>query len=88
MVLTASLFNQLLQQFPRAEFATLVKTTQSERHARGFTSWTQLVAMLFCHLAQADSLRIICNGLQCCLGKLIHLGISQAPNKSSLAYAN
>jgi hypothetical protein len=88
MVLTASLFNQLLQHFPRTEFATLVKATKSERHARGFTSWTQFVAMLFCHLAQADSLRIICNGLQCCLGKLTHLGISAAPNKSSLAYAN
>jgi hypothetical protein len=44
--------------------------------------------MLFCHLAHADSLRLICNGLQCCLGKLTHLGISAAPNKSSLAYAN
>jgi hypothetical protein len=44
--------------------------------------------MLFCHLAHADSLRIICNGLNSCLGKLKHLGISEAPNKSSLAYAN
>jgi len=88
MVLTASLFNQLLQHFPRTEFAALVKATKAERHSRGFTCWTQFVAMLFCHLAQADSLRIICNGLQSCLGKLKHLGISEAPNKSSLAYAN
>lgn len=88
MVLTASLFNQLLQHFPRTEFAALVKVTKAERHSRGFTCWTQFVAMLFCHLAQADSLRIICNGLHCCLGKLTHLGISEAPNKSSLAYAN
>ena len=88
MVLTASLFNQLLQHFPRTEFAELVKTTRAERHARGFNCWTQFVAMLFCHLAHADSLRLICNGLQCCLGKLTHLGISAAPNKSSLAYAN
>jgi hypothetical protein len=44
--------------------------------------------MLFCHLARADSLRLICNGLTCCLGKLKHLGISEAPNKSSLGYAN
>jgi hypothetical protein len=88
MVLTASLFNQLLNHFPRTEFAALVKATKAERHARGFTCWTQLVAMLFCHLAQADSLRIICNGLSCCLGKLIHLGIAHGPNKSSLGYAN
>jgi hypothetical protein len=44
--------------------------------------------MLFCQLAHADSLREICNGLACCLGKLVHLGMGVAPNKSSLAYAN
>jgi hypothetical protein len=44
--------------------------------------------MLFCQLAHADSLREICNGLACCLGKLVHLGIGVAPNKSTLAYAN
>jgi hypothetical protein len=44
--------------------------------------------MLFCQLAHADSLREICNGLRCCEGKLKHLGIDQAPNKSTLSYAN
>jgi hypothetical protein len=44
--------------------------------------------MLFCQLAHADSLRDICNGLACCLGKLVHLGITVAPNKSTLSYAN
>lgn len=88
MVQTASLFNQLLHHFPRTEFAALVKQTKAERHARGFTCWGQFVAMLFCHLAHADSLRLICNGLSCCLGKLKHLGMSAAPSKSGLAYAN
>src|SRR6476619_6382606 len=88
MVQTASLFNQLLQHFPRTEFGALVKQTKAERHARGFTCWAQFVAMLFCHLSHADSLRLICNGLSCCLGKLKHLGISEAPSKSNLSYAN
>ena len=44
--------------------------------------------MLFCQLAHADSLREICNGLNCCLGKLNHLGITRGPNKSTLSYAN
>ena len=88
MVQTASLFNQLLHHFPRTEFGALVKQTKAERHARGFTCWAQFVAMLFCHLAHADSLRLICNGLSCCLGKLKHLGISEAPSKSNLSYAN
>ena len=88
MVQTASLFNQLLHHFPRTEFGALVKATKAERHVRGFTCWGQFVAMLFCQLAHADSLRLICNGLSCCLGKLKHLGISEAPSKSGLSYAN
>lgn len=70
MVRTASLFSQLLQQVPRSLFAELVAKHGAERHAKGFTCWTQFVSMLFCQLARADSLREICNGLSCCLGKL------------------
>jgi hypothetical protein len=44
--------------------------------------------MLFCQLGRADSLREICNGLGCCLGKLVHVGILKAPKKSTLRYAN
>jgi hypothetical protein len=88
IIQVASLFNQLLQHFPRTEFAALVKKNDAERCAKGFGCWTQLVSMLFCQLAHADSLREICNGLGCCLGKLVHLGLAKAPNKSTLSYAN
>lgn len=47
-----------------------------------------MVAMLFCHLAKADSLRGICNGLSSCLGKSRHLGIPRSPRRSTLAQAN
>jgi hypothetical protein len=88
MVQVASLFSQLLQQFPRDEFCRLVEEHRAERNAKGFSCWTQFVAMLFCQVARADSLREICNGLSCCQGKLVHLGITRAPNKSTLSYAN
>jgi hypothetical protein len=88
MVQVASLFNQLLQHFPRTEFAALVKKHGGERAAKGFTCWTQFVSMLFCQLGRADSLREICNGLSCCLGRLVHVGISKAPCRSTLSYAN
>ncbi len=39
-------------------------------------------------MAHADSLREICGGLACCIGKLKHLGISRAPGKSTLSSAN
>lgn len=88
MVRNASLFSQLLQQVPRAQFAQLVRQHGAEKGAKGFSCWTQFVAMLFCHLGRADSLREICHGLACCVGKLVHLGIDRAPTRSTLSYAN
>ncbi len=82
-----SLFNQL-QHFPRTEFAALVKKHAAEREAKGFTCWTQFVSMLFCQLARADSLREICNGLGCCLGRLVHVGMLRSPCRLTLSYAN
>jgi hypothetical protein len=82
-----SMFSQLLKLFPRTEFQALVTRTHAERHARGFTCWGQFVAMLFCQLGRAHSLREICGGLRSSEGKLKHLGIT-APNRSTLAYAN
>jgi hypothetical protein len=82
-----SVFSQLLQLFPRVEFQQAVKVHRAERHARGFTCWGQFVAMLFCQLGRAKSLREICGGLACAEGKLSHLGIT-APRRSTLGYAN
>lgn len=88
MVRVASLFSQLLSHIPRTSFQSLVVEHQAERGAKGFRCWTQLVAMLLCYLARVDSLREIFCGLRCCLGKLKHLGVNVAPNKSTLSYAN
>jgi Transposase DDE domain/Domain of unknown function (DUF4372) len=83
-----SIFAQLLQFIPRLEFAAAVAEHNSERHARGFSSWTQCTAMLFCQLANARSLREITQGLAASEGKLRHLGVEKAPSRSTLSYAN
>jgi len=88
MVRSTSLFRQLLEQVPRGRFDALVLKHQGDYRAKGFSCWALLTSMLFCQLAHADSLRVICNGLACCLGKLNHLGLTQAPSKSNLSYAN
>jgi hypothetical protein len=84
----SSIFSQLLKLFPRAEFERFVADHKAERHARGFSCWAQFVAMMFCQLARAHSLREICQGLAACEGKLKHLGLPDAPKRSTLAYAN
>lgn len=83
-----SIFSQVLQFIPRTEFAAAVEEHRAERHARGFDCWTQLVAMLFCQLGRAQSLREIVGGLAASEGKLQHLGVKVAPKRSTLAYAN
>ena len=84
----SSIFSQLLSLFPKSDFYREVYETKAERHSRGFSSWDQFVAMLFCQLGRAHSLREICGGLNTCLGKLKHLGLGKAPSHSTLAYAN
>lgn len=88
MVRVTSLFGQLLQLFPRSDFQRAVRRANAEHATKGFSCWDQFVAMMFCQLAQAHSLREICGGLESCLGKVVHLGMKQAPKKSTLAYAN
>jgi len=88
MVRRGSLFSQLVALFDRRRFHELVIKHRAERHCKGYSSWDQFIAMLFCQLAQAKSIREICGGLACCEGKLRHLGMKKAPKKSTLSYAN
>jgi len=88
MVGVGSIFSQLLAVFSRPDFEKAVKDHEAERYTKGFSCWHQFVSMLFCHLAQAKSLREIHDGLACCEGKLRHLGVPDAPSRSTLSYAN
>jgi len=84
----SSIFSQTLQLISRLEFESAVRKQGAERPARGFSCWGQFIAMLFCQLGNAKSLREICGGLAASEGKLRHLGLPQAPARATLAYAN
>lgn len=88
MIRVSSIFSQILREVPAPLFQRVVDQHRGERHAREFRYWDQLVAMLFCQLGQAKSLREIEEGLLVSEGKLRHLGMQQAPGHSTLAYAN
>lgn len=88
MVPVASCFSQVLSLVNRNDFARAVREHSAERGAKGFTCWDQFVAMLFCQMGAANSLREICGGLATAMGKLVHLGMRKAPARSTLAYAN
>ena len=79
MSTTASCFAQVLSLVDRDDFARAVIDRGGERGAKGFSCWDQFVAMMFCQMGGANSLREICGGLATALGKLVHLGMEEAP---------
>ena len=88
MVAVARCFAQILSLIDRAGFARAVRQHQAERAAKGFSCWDHLVAMLFCQMGSAHSLREICGGRATALGKLVHLGVRRPPTRSTRSYAN
>jgi hypothetical protein len=88
MLSHSSLFSQVLLLVNRHGFEGRVREYRAEKAAKGFSCWGQFVAMMFCQLAQAKSLREISDGLACCEGKLNHLGLQEGPKRSTLSYAN
>jgi len=83
-----TLFSQIISKLDRSKFNKLVKIKQTDKHCKGYTSWTHLVSMLFCQFAKSQSVRDISNGLRSATGNLNHLGIERAPSKSSISYQN
>lgn len=83
-----TLFAQIIAKLDRAKFNKLVRDKQTNKHNKGFDSWTHLVSMLFCQFAKSQSLRDISNGLRSATGNLNHLGVQKAPSKSTVSYQN
>ena len=63
-----TLFGQIIQKLDRSIFNKLVKIRNTDKHQKGFDSWSHLTSMLFCHFAKSQSLRDISNGLRSAAG--------------------
>lgn len=83
-----TLFAQIISKIDRVSFKSLVRKHATDKHQKGYNSWTQLVSMLFCQFAKSQSVRDISNGLRSATGNLNHLGIQKAPSKSTISYQN
>jgi hypothetical protein len=83
-----TLFAQIIGRLDSKKFKQVVATHQSDKHQKGYSSWTHLVSMLFCQFAKSQSVRDISNGLRSATGNLNHLGVTQAPSKSTISYQN
>jgi hypothetical protein len=77
------IFKQLLKIIPKDEFNLLVKKHQSDRYYKKFSSWTQLVTMLFGAYSRCDSMGEVCDGMSGLEGKLNYLDMEESPPKST-----
>lgn len=82
-----TIFRQITQLISRYDFQKAVKAHDGEKNSKGFSCWSQFIAMLFGQLSGQDGLRGIENGLLAHANDLYHLGI-QKVKRSTLAYAN
>ncbi|HIP37464.1 MAG TPA: DUF4372 domain-containing protein [Crocinitomix sp.] len=43
-----TLFSQIISKLDRFSFSKIVTKHQTDKHQKGYNSWTHLVSMLFC----------------------------------------
>ncbi len=77
------IFSQVLNLIDKHQFKKLVAGKRSDYYYKAFKSWTHLVTMLFGILSRCDSMAETCAGLTALSGKLNHVGLDEAPAKST-----
>lgn len=83
-----TLFVLIIQVLPKDLIKSLIKEHGTDKHSKGFNTWSKLVSMIYCKFAYCVSLSEISNGLHSANGNPSHLGMLRAPSKSSITYQN
>jgi hypothetical protein len=76
-------FKQIIEILPRGKFEQLVHKNKSYRYYKSFSSWNELVTLLFGIFSRCDSMGEVCDGMRALGGKLNYLGMDCAPAKST-----
>jgi len=80
-------FHELLKGLPRERFDRFVRLHNADKHCKGFTHWDHLVAMLYCQLTEAPSLRTLETGFNSLPNHHYHLDADNL-KRSTLSWAN
>ena len=83
-----TLFAQIISLLPKEKIKGIIRKSETDKHSKGYGTWSQFVSMVFSQFSGCDSVRDISNGLKSATGNLNHLGISRAPSKSTVSYQN
>ena len=81
-------FSQLLKLIPPALLAELCQSHKTDRYCKRFKGYDHVVTMLYSALHRCSSLNEIITGMQANGTRLLHLGLTQTPRRSTLADAN
>ena len=85
---TVDLFSQVASLIGRTLVNFAAKKRHTDKYCQTLDTWTHLISLLFCHMADCQSLRDICKGLQGIRGGLNHLGIQKTPSRNALSHQN
>ena len=77
------IFKQVMDSLPRNKFDLLVSKHKSDRYYKTYSSWDQLVTMLFGIFSRCDSMGEVCDAMKTLQGKLSYLGLDSSPAKST-----
>jgi hypothetical protein len=77
------IFKQVLNLIPRDVINRVVFKLKGDYYYKAFSTWDELVTLLFGVFERCDSAREICDGMATLSGKLNFLGMDCAPAKST-----
>lgn len=83
-----SVFGQLISLIDSNIISDSVKTVNSNRYVKKFTTKDHLINMLFCSFAKCTSLREVSGAMLGLSGKTKHFQLNHIPKKSTLGDAN
>lgn len=82
------IFSQVLDFLSKGSVDKIAGEASSDKWCRHFTTYSHLVSMLYAVFNRCTSLREVTTGLKASEHQLIHLGIREAPKRSTLSDAN
>jgi len=83
-----TILGQMLDLISRSHFQKQVKKLKTEYGAKGFSSWAQLVTMLYGQISNQHGLRSLEQGMNSQQNCFYHLGITREIRRSTISYAN
>lgn len=81
-------FAQVIEFLNRSKFNRIVAKYNGDRYVKSYSTWNQLLTLIFGQLSRSSSLRDCIIALQAHCDKLYHLGIGKNVTRSNLSKAN